>query len=323
MLVVAENVKKYFAVEKGLLGKLLGGTRFIRAVDGVSLSIDKGEILALVGESGSGKSTLGRLLVKLIDPDSGVVIFDGQDITKLKGENLRRLRRRMQIVFQDPYASLNPKMKIGDQITQILLEHNLATESFAKKEVIQMLKAVGLTPPEDFYHKYPHQLSGGQRQRVAIARALILKPDFLVADEPVSMLDVSIRASILDILLKFRSEYSLSILFITHDLSVARLIGDRIAVMYLGKIVEEGSAEDVIAKPLHPYTKALIDSIPSIRRRQDVGKVKLKEYIVDPVNPPRGCRLHPRCPFATKECLVEPKLIKFGNRSVACHHPLG
>ncbi len=323
VLVEARDLKKYFPVEKGVIERILARkVRYVRAVDNVSLEVGKGETLALVGESGSGKSTLGRLLVRLLDPDGGTITFNGIDITRLKGEKLRKLRRRFQIIFQDPYASLNPRMVVGEQIAQPLTELELASASEAKSEALKILKSVGLVPPEDFYNKYPHQLSGGQRQRVAIARALIVKPDFIVADEPVSMLDVSIRASILDILETFKRELSLSTLFITHDLAVARLVGEKLAIMYLGKIVEEGPTEDILEKPLHPYTKALIDSIPSIRKREK-SKLGLKDVTPDPVNPPEGCRLYPRCPFATEECkLREPKLETIKGRRVACHYPL-
>jgi oligopeptide/dipeptide ABC transporter ATP-binding protein len=248
----------------------------------------------------------------------------GRDITRLSEKELRPMRRMMQMIFQDPYASLNPRMKIGDQIAHPLLIHGLATPRKAREQALEMLKRVGLTPPREFYDRLPHQLSGGQRQRVVIARAMILKPKFVVADEPVSMIDVSMRASILELLEGFKKEYNLSMLFITHDISVGRIISDRIAVMYLGKIVEIGPTEEVIRNPLHPYTRALIDAVPSIIRRKKTKKFKITGEVPDPSNPPSGCRFHPRCPFARDECKeVEPKLVEITKEHyVACHYPL-
>ncbi|NPA98965.1 MAG: ATP-binding cassette domain-containing protein, partial [Crenarchaeota archaeon] len=229
----------------------------------------------------------------------------------------------MQMIYQDPYASLNPRIKIGDQIAEPLLVHGLATPREAREQVLAMLKRVGLTPPKEFYERLPHHLSGGQRQRVVIARAMILKPEFIVADEAVSMIDVSMRASILDLLESFRREYQLSTLFITHDIGVGRIVSDRIAVMYLGKIVEIGPTEEVINKPAHPYTKALIDAVPSIRRRER-KRLKIKGDVPDPKNPPPGCRFHTRCPFATKHCSEEePRLTEISpGHFVACFNPL-
>lgn len=318
------SLKKYFPVQKSFIERILTRKKqFIRAVDGISFKIFSGQVFSLAGESGCGKTTTGRLVVRLEKPDEGKIVFEGKDITFAKEKELRPLRRKMQIIFQDPYASLNPRMRIGDAIAEPLIVHGIADKREAKEEALKMLENVGLTPAHMFYKLLPHQLSGGQRQRVAIARAMILKPKFIVADEPVSMIDVSLRASILKLIMKFKSLYNLSILFITHDLAVARLISDTIAVMYLGKIVEIASTEELIDNPMHPYTKALLSSVPSLFRRKK-EKIILKGEIANPINPPSGCRLHPRCPFAKSICSKEePKLVSYGNNHyVACHFPL-
>ncbi len=326
-LLEVRDLKKYFPVERSLLDRLLSRERrYVKAVDGISFTLDKGEVLALIGESGCGKTTTGRVVLRLLEPTAGKVYFDGIDVTGLSDEEMRRLRRRMQMIFQDPYASLNPKMRIGRALEHPLLIHGLATKKEAREEALRLLERVGLTPAEEFYHRYPHQLSGGQRQRVAIARAMITRPDFVVADEPVSMIDVSMRASILDLLQDFRREYGLSMLFITHDIAVGRVIADRIAVMYLGKIVEVGPVEEVINNPAHPYTLALIEAVPSIkrRRRKEKKRIVVGGEVPNPINPPSGCRFHPRCPYATKICSQEePRLRRVGpNHYVSCHHPL-
>ena len=318
------DLKKYFPLKKSLLDSLkFKPSNFVKAVDGVSFSIEKGETFSLIGESGCGKTTTGRTVLRLIDPTAGKIVFDGLDITRLEGKRLRGLRRRMQMIFQDPYASLNPRMKIGDAISHPLLIHKLSEKEEARELALKMLKRVGLTPESEFYDRYPHELSGGQRQRVAIARAMILKPEFLVADEAVSMIDVSLRASILELLKSFREEYNLSILFITHDIAVGRLISDRIAVMYLGKIVEMGPTEEVLRNPAHPYTLALINAVPSIIKRER-ERIRISGEVPNPVNPPSGCRFHPRCPYRIDKCSVEePKLVEIApDHFVACHRPL-
>ncbi len=318
------DLKTYFPVKMGLLDTLRGKKRFVRAVDGISFSIDRGEIFGLIGESGCGKTTAGRSVLRLVEPTGGKVIFDGTDILKLGKEELRKIRRRMQIVFQDPYASLSPRMKIGDAVAHPLIIHGIADKEEAREVALRMLRRVGLTPEEEYYDRYPSQLSGGQRQRVAIARAMSLRPDFVVADEAVSMIDVSMRASILDLLEEFRREYRLSMLFITHDIAVARLIADRMAVMYLGKIVELGKTRELIDNPVHPYTKALVNAAPSIvREKRDEKRdgIRLTGEVPNAVNPPDGCRLSNRCPFARDVCRSKEPELKEVERGhfVACH----
>jgi peptide/nickel transport system ATP-binding protein len=321
-IIRVENLKKYFPVQKSFLEVLFSKElQFIRAVDGVSFGIEEGETLSLVGESGCGKTTVGRLLVGLEEPTDGKIFFKGEDITGLKGEEKRRIHRHLQVIFQDPYASLNPKMKIGDHLVDPLQIHGIASNNEAKKIAIEMLERVGLVPAEQFYNRLPYQLSGGQRQRVAIARAMVLRPEFVVADEPVSMIDVSLRAAILNLLLSFKDEYRLSMLFITHDLSVARLVGDRIAVMYLGKIVEIGDVKEVIHHPKHPYTAALLSAVPSFDKK-NLG-IEIIGDVANPRNPPPGCRYNTRCPFARPDCReAVPELKGTSNHMVACHYEL-
>ena len=320
VLLSVRGLKKYFVQGGGILG---GEMEVVKAVDGVSFDVKRGETLALVGESGCGKTTTGRLVLRLLEPDDGEIIFDGVDITHMSMKELRPFRRRMQMIYQDPYASLNPRKPIGEAIAEPLIVHGLAEKEEAKEQAMKMLERVGLTPAEDFYDRIPSQLSGGQRQRVVIARAMILKPEFVVADEPVSMIDVSMRASILELLKGFQEEYGLAMIFITHDLSVARLVADKIAVMYLGKIIEYGPVDKVLRDPRHPYTAALATAAPSItmRRRK---RLDIKGEIADPRNLPSGCRFHPRCPYAKEDCASkEPELREMEDgRLTACHYPL-
>ncbi|RLE63840.1 MAG: oligopeptide ABC transporter ATP-binding protein [Thermoprotei archaeon] len=322
-LVRVENLKKYFPLEKTFIEKLLTRERkWVKAVDGISFTIRRGEIFTIAGETGCGKTTTGRLILRLIEPTSGKIFYNDVDITALKKAELRDFRRRVQPIFQDPYASLNPRMKIGDAIKHPLEIHGVASGREAREEALKMLAEVGLTPPEKFYNLFPKDLSGGQRQRVAIARAMILKPEFIVADEPVSMIDVSLKASILRLMLKFKEELGLTYLFITHELAIAKYISDRIAVMYLGKIVEMGPARRILTDPLHPYTRALLSAVPVPNPEKKGRKIPIKgEVPVSPINVPSGCRFNPRCPLASEKCLKEePLLIEVEkDHFVACH----
>ena len=320
-LIETVELVKHFPVEKSILERMFSRTkRFVHAVDNVNLKIARGEVLSLVGESGSGKTTTGKLILKLIEPTSGRIFFNGNEITKTKGESMRVLRKKMQYVYQDPYASLNPKMKIGDAVRHPLEVHELYGKDERRKRALEALSAVGLTPPENYYSLYPHQLSGGQRQRVAIARAMITRPEFVIADEPVSMIDVSLRASILDLMMNLKKELNLTYLFITQDLAVAKYISNRIYIMYLGEIVEVGETKEVFHAPLHPYTKALLSAIPIPKPTQEVKPIPIKGEISSTINVPSGCRFHPRCPYAFDRCSNVKPLLKQTKEShqVAC-----
>jgi len=316
-LVEARGVSKHFAAGARLFS---GGQGVVRAVDGIDLDISPGETVGIVGESGSGKSTLGRLLLRLIDPTAGTVSFDGRDLSTLAGKELRVLRRRMQIIFQDPYASLNPRMRVGRAIGEGLVVHGLAARSEMKDRVLALMERVGLSP--DAYDRYPHEFSGGQRQRIGIARAIALRPEFIVADEPVSALDVSIQAQILNLLLSLREEQQIAFAFISHDLRVVEHVSDRVAVMYLGRVVEIARASDLYANSMHPYTKALLSAVPRIGRHAEGDRrVVLSGDVPSPIAPPPGCPFHPRCPIAESRCKTEvPQLIeKAAGHSAACH----
>jgi peptide/nickel transport system ATP-binding protein len=316
-----ENLTKYYPVEKSFLEKMLARNKhFVKAVDGVSFTVQRGEIFTLAGESGCGKTTTGKMVVRLISPTSGKIFFNGEEITALENEALRKLKRKLQIIFQDPYASFNPRMKIIDAVGHPLEIHGIAYHEDKQKIVMEMLNLVGLTPAEKFLYLYPHQMSGGQRQRAAIARSLVLQPELIVADEPVSMIDVSLRTAIIDLMLNLRRNFGLTYLFITHDLAIAKYISDRIAIMYLGKIVELGDKQTIFSNPLHPYTQALLAAVPvpvPERKRRFFGLVG---DVPSAINIPSGCRFRTRCREAKKVCEEkEPELIPISpGHYVAC-----
>ena len=322
-LVRVINLRKYFPIKLGFIQSLLARrTIYVRAVDGVSFEVGHGEIFGLVGESGCGKTTTGRCTLLLERPTTGHIYFKNIDLVELHEEDLSRLRRKMQIIFQDPYESLNPRMSIYDIVTEPLhLQNVVESEEEAEERAKEMLEEMGLVPPEEFLFRFPHELSGGQRQRVAIARAFILKPEFIVADEPVSMLDASIRAEVTKLILHMVEKLHCGFLYITHDIALAAYICDRIGVMYLGKMVEVGPTENLVKNPRHPYTQALINAVPVPDPTIKRGEIVIKGEVPNPINPPPGCRFHPRCPYAMDVCRKEePKLIEVEKgHKVACH----
>ena len=314
-LLTVRGLKKHFPIKKGFWSRTVG---HVKAVDGVSFDILPGEVLGLVGESGCGKTTTGRCILRLIEPTSGEVLFEGQDVLELERGDMRRLRRRMQIIFQDPYSSLNPRITVGSMLAEVLKIHRIAEGEAAQARIRQLLEVVGLFP--EHASRYPHEFSGGQRQRIGIARALSVDPRFLVCDEPVSALDVSVQAQVINLLQDLQKEFDLTFLFIAHDLAVVEHISDRVAVMYLGKLMELADSEELYRNPLHPYTRALLAAIPVPEPKARRERIELEGDVPSPANPPPGCPFHPRCPIATAECAqVVPEFRDVGNgHYVAC-----
>jgi oligopeptide transport system ATP-binding protein len=320
-LLELRHIKKYFPIRSGVLQREVAR---VHAVDDLSFAVREGETLGLVGESGCGKSTLGRTIVRLLEPTDGEVIFQGRQIGHLGTRQLRPLRREMQMVFQDPYASLNPRKRVGTIVSDPMRIHNLGSRAEQKRRVGEILETVGLSP--EHYNRFPHEFSGGQRQRIGIARALALRPKLIVADEPVSALDVSIQSQMLNLLDDLQNELRLTYLFIAHDLGVVRHVSDRIAVMYLGKLVELSPADELYTRPIMPYTEALLSAVPipdpDLAAKRE--RIVLEGDVPSPINPPSGCRFHPRCRYATDVCRqLEPPLVDYGDGHLAaCHHPL-
>jgi oligopeptide transport system ATP-binding protein len=312
VLLEVENVTKHFPITQGIFFK--HEVASVKALAGVSLRVQRGETLGIVGESGCGKSTLARVIMRLLEPTSGTVRFDGTDITGLSQQGMRSFRRELMMIFQDPYASLNPRKRVGFIVGEPLEIHGLGTEAERKRRVQNLLEVVGLNP--EHYNRFPHEFSGGQRQRIGVARALAVNPKLIVADEPVSALDVSVQAQILNLLKDLQSEFGLTYIFIAHDLSVVRHISDRVAVMYLGKVVELARSRDLYRAPRHPYTGALLSAVPIANPRRGRGRsaLVLTGDVPNPINPPSGCRFHPRCPLAIDKCRTDvPPLIPVAN----------
>lgn len=316
VILKVENLKKYFPIKGGFFKRTIG---HVKAVDDISIEIRKGETLGIVGESGCGKSTTGRTILQLLNPTSGDVYFKGQKLNTMKKKDLRNIRTKMQLIFQDPYSSLNPRMTVGQIIGEALIDHKLVKKSKLREKVLEVMEMCGLA--EYQIDRFPHEFSGGQRQRIGIARALALNPEFIVADEPVSALDVSIQAQIINLLAKLQKEKGFTYMFISHDLSVVEHICNRVGVMYLGSMMELGDKEDLFSNPLHPYTKALLSAIPIPDPTVKRERIILEGDIPSPANPPKGCKFHTRCPYSSEICEKEiPKYEKMGNNHyVACH----
>lgn len=316
-LLEVRNLKKHYPIRKGFFSKQVGA---VKAVDGITLSVEQGETLAVVGESGCGKSTTGRAILRLIEPTDGEIMFNGTDVRSLNTEQLRRFRTDMQMVFQDPYASLDPRWTVQRILEEPLRTHGSASSSSElKSRVEQLMEVVGLSPYQA--HRFPHEFSGGQRQRIGIARALALNPKFIVCDEPVSALDVSIQAQVLNLMQDLQEQYGLTYMFISHDLSVVKFISDRVAVMYLGRVVELAPTKDLFAKPLHPYTQALMSAVPVPNPGQKKQRIVLTGDVPNPETPPSGCAFHPRCPYAMDRCKSEAPALRTldTGHQVSCH----
>ncbi len=317
-LLQIDRLKKHYPVKWNFFGR---ATAYVRAVDGISLSVDRGETLSIVGESGCGKSTLGRCILNLEKPSAGSVYFEGQNLATCRPAEMRQTRRHMQMIFQDPYASLNPRKTVSRIVGDAYAIHHLLPKTERRQRVLELLEIVGLR--KSHARRYPHEFSGGQRQRIGVARALALNPKLIVADEPVSALDVSVQAQILNLLIELQSQFDLTYVLISHDLGVVRRISNRVAVMYLGKIVELGVGRDIFSHPQHPYTEALISAVPIAHRRKKGQRIILTGDIPSPLKPPRGCRFHPRCRYRQRQCTdKEPQLLEVGTgRWVACYYP--
>jgi len=316
LFVSVKDLVKYYDAPTGIF--TLGHQKKVRAVDGVNFNIERGKTMGLVGESGCGKTTVAKCLLRLIEPDSGEFLLEENDVFRLKGNELRQIRRNMQIIFQDPFSSLDPRMSVKDIIEEPLKIHNVYDNIERTERVSELLKLVGLN--EEQGSRFPHEFSGGQRQRIGIARALALNPKFVVADEPVSALDVSVRSQILNLMKDLQDQFNLTYLFIAHDISVVRFMSDNIAVMYLGSIVENANADELFTRPLHPYTKALLSAIPDPKIKKEGERIILKGDVPSPINPPKGCKFHTRCPYVKEKCKIkepQPQLIK--EHLVTCH----
>jgi len=315
-LLRVDHLKKFFPIRRGVFSRVVG---WVKAVDNVSFHVERGETLGLVGESGCGKTTVGRSILRLIEPTAGEVYFGGEDLRALKGGDLRTVRRRMQIIFQDPYSSLNPRMTVLDIVGEALAIHGIAKGDAREQRVKELLERVGLAGR--YVNRYPHEFSGGQRQRIGVARALALNPDFIVCDEAVSALDVSVQAQVINLLMDLREEFGLAYLFIAHDLSVVRHISHRIAVMYLGEIVETTRSDDLFERPLHPYTQALLSAVPVPDPTHKRSRIMLEGDVPTPINPPSGCHFHPRCRLCEEVCKQEPPGVTDagGGHTFRCH----